>query len=118
MSHHVLAQRPKLIGVCKMTIRLQKHFYSVPSNLRGMVIKTKYIGPTDKTDSRVKAIHKRDSEKTFSKTILWDNNLEPPDTHYEAALALIKTWPMQEYNPEMKISSMGWDHDFYYFVVV
>jgi len=119
MSHHVLAQRPKLIGVCKMSaIRLEKHFYSVPSKLRGLVIKTKYLGPTNRKGSRIKAIFKRDHETTWTKTINWNYSLECPDNHFEAALELIKSWDFAEYHPNMKIQSMGWDHDFYYFVVV
>ena len=119
MSHLVLAHQVKLIGVCKMSaIRLQKHFYSVPSDLRGLVIKTKYLGPTDRKRSRVKAIFKRDHETTWTKTINWNDSLESPDNHFEAALELMKNWDFAEYHPDMKIQSMGWDHDFYYFVVV
>ena len=35
-----------------------------------------------------------------------------------AANALIESWEFKEYHPNMKIVSMGWDHDHYYFVVV
>ena len=50
-------------------IRLEKGHYEIPSTYRGMIIKTKYIGPTNYRGSRIKAIHKKDSENTFSKTI-------------------------------------------------
>ena len=119
MSLLALAHLAKVIGACKMSaIRLQKHFYSVPSDLRGLVIKTKYLGPTDHKRSRVKAIFKRDHETTWTKTINWNDSLECPDNHFEAALELIKSWDFAEYHSDMKIQSMGWDHDFYYFVVV
>ena len=98
-------------------IRLEKGHYEIPSTYRGMIIKTKYIGPTNYRGSRIKAIHKRDSENTFSKTISWDYALESPDNHLEAAKALMEEWEMKEYNPGMKIVSMGWDHEHYYFIV-
>ena len=99
-------------------IRLEKGHYEIPCENRGLIIKTKYLGPTDHKQSRIKAIHKRDSERTFSKTIDWDYELESPDNHYEAAKALMDNWEFKEYHPNMKIVSMGWDHDHYYFVVV
>jgi len=70
-------------------IRLEKGHYEIPSTYRGMIIKTKS----------------------------WDYALESPDNHLEAAKALMENWEMKEYNPGMKIVSMGWDHDHYYFIV-
>ncbi len=99
-------------------IRLEKNYYEIPCENRGLIIKTKYLGPTNYRGSRIKAIHKRDNERTFSKTIDWDYALESPDNHYEAAKALMDNWEFKEYHPNMKIVSMGWDHDHYYFVVV
>ena len=99
-------------------IRLEKNYYEIPCEYRGLIIKTKYLGPTDHKQSRIKAIHKRDSEKTFSKTIDWDYDLDCADNHYEAAKSLIDHWEFKDYHPNMKIVSMGWDHDHYYFVVV
>ena len=49
---------------------------------------------------------------------LMTHALESPDNHYEAAKALMDNWEFKEYHPNMKIVSMGWDHDYYYFVVV
>tara|TARA_R100000322_G_scaffold150518_1_gene107657 strand:- start:327 stop:638 length:312 start_codon:yes stop_codon:yes gene_type:complete len=99
-------------------IRLEKGHYEIPCENRGLIIKTKLLGPTNCKQTRIKALHKRDNERTFSKTINWDYQLESPDNHYEAAKALIKNWEFKEYHPNMKIVSMGWDHDHYYFVVV
>tara|TARA_R100001163_G_C5042448_1_gene180324 strand:+ start:713 stop:1024 length:312 start_codon:yes stop_codon:yes gene_type:complete len=99
------------------TIRLEKRHYEIPCKNRGLIIKTKYLGPTNYRGSRIKALHKRDNERTFSKTIDWDYALDSPDNHYEAAKALIKEWEFKEYHSNMKIVSMGWDHDHYYFIV-
>ena len=73
--------------------------------IEGMCIKTKYIGPTNYKGSRIKAIHKRDNERTWTKTISWDYSLDTKENHLEAAKELIKSWDMNEYYPDMKIVS-------------
>jgi len=90
----------------------------IPESLRGLVIKTKYLGATDYRDARIKATHLRDSGVTYSKTISKKYDLEPADNALRAAQSLIDSWPLKEYNPNMKIVSMGWDHSNYYFVVI
>ena len=85
--------------------------------VEGMCIKTKYIGPTNYKGTRIKAIHKRDNERTWTKTISWDYSLEAKENHLEAAKELIKSWDMKEFYPDMKIVSCGWDHEHYYFIV-
>ncbi len=91
---------------------------TIPESLRGLVIKTKYMGATDYKGARIKATHLRDSGVTYSKTISKDYDLEPSENAFNAAQSLIDSWPLKEYNPNMKIVSMGWDHSNYYFVVI
>mgnify|MGYP003140710599 FL=1 len=91
---------------------------TIPESLRGVVIKTKYLGATDYRGARIKATHKRENDRTFTKTISKDYELEPAQNALAAANALIESWEFKEYHPNMKIVSMGWDHDHYYFVVV
>lgn len=90
----------------------------IPESLRGLVIKTKYLGATDYKGARIKATHLRDCGVTYSKTTSKDYDLEPADNALVAAQNLIDSWPLKEYNPNMKIVSMGWDHSNYYFVVI
>ena len=91
--------------------------YSIPENLRGLVIKTKYMGATDYKGARIKATHLREDGLTYSKTINKNYDLEPADNALNAAQALLDTWPLKEYHPNMKIVSMGWDYANYYFIV-
>ena len=91
---------------------------TIPESLRGLVIKTKYLGATDYKDARIKATHLRDDGVTYSKTISKKYDLEPSENAFNAAQSLIDSWPLKEYNPNMKIVSMGWDHANYYFVVI
>tara|TARA_R100000353_G_scaffold97105_1_gene70864 strand:+ start:168 stop:455 length:288 start_codon:yes stop_codon:yes gene_type:complete len=91
---------------------------TIPESLRGLVIKTKYLGATDYKDARIKATHLRDDGVTYSKTISKKYDLEPSENAFNAAQSLIDSWPLKEYNPNMKIVSMGWDHSNYYFVVI
>ena len=91
---------------------------TIPETLRGLVIKTKYLGATDYRDARIKATHKRENDRTFTKTISKNYDLEPPQNALRAAMALMDEWEFKEYHPIMKIVSMGYVHDHYYFVVV
>ena len=76
-------------------IRLEKGHYEIPCENRGLIIKTKYLGPTNYRGSRIKALHKRDNERTFSKTIDWDYAIQedtlvtyPPELLGELRFAL------------------------------
>ena len=91
---------------------------SIPEALRGFVIKTKYLGATDYRQARIKASHLREDGVTYSKTIEKDFDLEPSENAFNAAQELVNSWPLAEYNPNMKIVSMGWDYANYYFVVI
>jgi len=91
---------------------------TIPESLRGLVIKTKYLGATDYKGARIKATHLRDDGVTYSKIISKNYDLEPSENAFNAAQSLIDSWPLAEYNPNMKIVSMGWDHANYYFVVI
>ena len=91
---------------------------TIPESLRGLVIKTKYLGATDYKGARIKATHLREDGVTYSKSISKDYDLEPSENAFNAAQSLIDSWPLKEYNPNMKIVSMGWDHANYYFVVI
>ena len=90
----------------------------IPEALRGLVIKTKYLGATTSNQASIKATHLRDSGITYSKTTDKNFDLEPAENALIAAQNLVDSWPLKEYNPNMKIVSMGWDHANYYFVVI
>ena len=85
--------------------------------LKGPCIVTKYMGPTNYRGSRIKATHKRDSEKTWSKTLSWDYKLDSMENHRAAAQALIEAWPFNEYN-KFELKASGFDHNHYYFLAV
>ena len=40
----------------------------------GLIIETRYLGPTDTKGSRVSAVCKRDSERTYRKTVSWKHD--------------------------------------------
>ena len=48
-------------------------------DIKGMVIKTKYLPYTKTKDSRAKAIHKRDNNTTYSKTIKLNSDIDEID---------------------------------------
>ena len=50
---------------------------TIPESLRGLVIKTKYLGATDYKGARIKATHLREDGVTYSKSISKDYDLEP-----------------------------------------
>ena len=101
-----------------MTKTIKKLDYKIPETLRGLVIKTKYLGATDYKQARIKATHLRDDGVLYSKTTDKNFDLEPAENALIAAQNLVESWPLKEYNPNMKIVSMGWDHANYYFVVI
>ena len=93
---------------------MTKTVNKIPEALRGLVIKTKYLG----AQARIKATHLRDDGVLYSKTTDKNFDLEPAENALIAAQNLVESWPLKEYNPNMKIVSMGWDYANYYFVVI
>ena len=63
-----------------------------------MVIKGKFLPPTNYKNPRAKVTHKRDDKTTYSKTIEWNNNIDPVDNCYNACIAMLKEWDLKEYN--------------------
>ena len=55
----------------------------------GLIIETRFLGPTDTRGSRISAVCKRDSDRTYRKTINWRHDLNPTDNHQSAAQALV-----------------------------
>ena len=55
-----------------------------------IAIHTKYLGPTDKKQSRVKAIVRRDNLVSFTATVNFDWTLNCESAHRLAAIALIE----------------------------
>ena len=58
------------------------------SIITGLIIETRFLSPTDTRGSRISAVCKRDSDRTFRKTINWRHDLNPTDNHRSAAEAL------------------------------
>ena len=79
----------------------------------GPIIITKYLGATNYKNSRVKAWHKRDNDRTWSVIISWDYALSSTENHIAAAQALIAKglWC-----GELEIVGRGHDQDNYYFL--
>jgi len=80
----------------------------------GPLIRTKYLGPTDHRLSRVTATHKRDNDVTWRATLNWDNDLDAMENAKAAALALINTSPMADW--QVQLLASGYDQDHYYFI--
>ena len=59
------------------------------SILTGLIIETRFLGPTDYRGSRVTAVCKRDSDRAFRKTVNWRHDLNPTDNHRAAAEAVM-----------------------------
>ena len=87
------------------------------TKIKGMVIKGKFLPPTNNKNPRAKVSHKRDSKTTYSKTIEWNSNIEPVDNYYYACLEMLKEWELKEYNDNLEVLALGYDHDHYYFIV-
>ena len=60
------------------------------SILTGLIIETRFLGPTDYRGSRVTAVCKRDSDRAFRKTVNWRHDLNPTDNHRAAAEAVME----------------------------
>jgi len=80
----------------------------------GPLIRTKFIGPTTHRCSRITASHKRDNDQTWRATLEWDNDLDAMENAKAAALALIETSPMAEW--QVQLLAIGYDQDHYYFI--
>ena len=59
------------------------------SLILGLIIETKFSGPTDTRDSRISAVCKRDSNRTFRKTVSYNHRLNGEDNHLAAAEAVM-----------------------------
>lgn len=55
----------------------------------GLIIETKFLGPTDYKGSRVSAVCKRDSDKAYRATIDWSHALDSSGNHQAAAEAVM-----------------------------
>lgn len=58
--------------------------------LTGLIIETRFLGPTDTRGSRISAVCKRDSDRAFRKTVNWRHDLNPTDNHRAAAEAVME----------------------------
>jgi len=85
------------------------------SMLRGPVIVTRYLGPTNHRGSRVKGTHQRDSEVTWQATLDWDQSLDSTANHQLAAEQLLGKWVTSD---DLVIVGRGHDHSAYYWLVV
>ena len=59
------------------------------SIILGVIIETRFIGPTDTKGSRISAVCKRDSERTYRKTVEYDHRRNSDDNHLAAAEAVM-----------------------------
>ena len=59
------------------------------SIILGVIIETRYIGPTDTKGSRISAVCKRDSERTYRKTVSYSHGRSSEDNHLAAAEAVM-----------------------------
>ena len=55
----------------------------------GITIETAFLGPTDTKGSRISATCKRDSNKTYRKTVSYDPAINSEVNHHRAAEALM-----------------------------
>ena len=86
-------------------------------SVHGPMIITKEIGPTSTKGDRVKAIHQRDENTKWTKTVGYNYNRKTSEkwlNHLEAAQALVDSWPYNEYGT-YKLHHVGYDHKHHYF---
>jgi hypothetical protein len=81
--------------------------------IMGPIITTKYFGQTDSHESRIMAIHRRDSETIWRCYLNYDHSLSPEANHLAAAEKLLAKWP---YENRLKIAGSGHDDKAYYFL--
>ena len=55
----------------------------------GLIIETRFIGPTDYRGSRISAVCKRGSDRTYRKTISYSHGLNSEANHQAAAEAVM-----------------------------
>ena len=96
---------------------MKKDSIFLKTKIKGMVIKTKYLPYTKTKNPRAKASHKRDNERTYSKTIKWNSDLDAVDNYYNACIELLKEWELKEFNKDLEVLAIGYDHDYHYFIV-
>ena len=96
---------------------MKKESIFLKTKIKGMLIKGKFLPPTNNKNPRAKVSHKRDSNTTYSKTIEWNSNIEPVDNYYNACIEMLKEWELKEYNDNLEVLALGYDHDHYYFIV-
>ena len=83
---------------------------------RGLLITTKYVGPTDFKGSRIVATCKRDNDTTFRATVSYDDTHGQLDAHYLGALAVLRKIEAQNDRYDFQIQSIGSSADCYAFV--
>lgn len=81
--------------------------------LTGPIIRTRYIGPTDRRGSRVIADHRRDSETVLRVTIPWDHAASSEKNHELAARILA-----DRFSQPMKLAGRGHDDSAYWWLAV
>ena len=96
---------------------MKKDSIFLKTKIKGMVIKTKYLPYTDTKDARAKASHKRDNNTTYSKAIKWNSDIDAVDNYYNACIELLKEWELKEFNKDLEVLAIGYDHDYHYFIV-
>lgn len=77
-------------GEQTMTYTLARTQPAVNDLPRGLVIRTKYLGPTDHKGSRVAATLDRGGDCKFRAVISWDHACNSLENHYQAALAVLR----------------------------
>jgi len=55
----------------------------------GLIIETRFLGPTDTRGSRITAVCKRDSDRTYRKTVDYRHRLSSEANHQAAAEAVM-----------------------------
>ena len=55
----------------------------------GLIIETRFLGPTDYRGSRISAVCKRDSDRTYRKTVSYDHRHNSEANHLAAAEAVM-----------------------------
>ena len=55
----------------------------------GVIIETRFLGPTDTRDSRITAVCKRDSDRTYRRTVSYSHGLSSEANHQNAAEAVM-----------------------------
>ena len=60
------------------------------SLILGVIIETRFNGPTDTRDSRITAVCKRDSDRTYRRTVSYSHGLSSEANHLNAAEAVME----------------------------